>query len=640
MITKERTQDFLFQNQSMKSVEIAIDSGNEYALELAKVRYLQSVILTPIVGTAGVVLMFYAIGLTLNRTFEFSVWLALGSIATFWRIYLFIKFKNIYSETYFLEKLKSYLIQTTFTAAVAGLAFGWGWMYMYPHLSPEIQIGFMFTNIVMLFGGLYAYSPHLRAYIFFSLFSLVPALWQIQHQARFWVAQSIGITLVIFVSQMFAFRWAQNFRHNVLLKEKNSKLLNELIEKKEFAEQATVAKSRFLATVSHDLRQPLHAINLYLATLQRLLLAHKNYEISKENYEMISANVLYLKSTTDQLTFMFEALLDISKLDAESTKPHLVLTGLETLINQLTNEFTEIAIQSGLNFDTKIPANIGQFQVMTDPIMLERILRNLLTNATSHTQKGSVRLKIVRKFLNGMNYLDFRIIDTGPGIKKIERNRIFEEFYQTELARKQLESSNRGSRNLGLGLAISARLASLLKTKIRVHSVFGRGSVFAFALPLNYKNDYLLEKSNKASINRASFSDIFRDKFIAIVDDDPFILDSTEKLLKSYGSALLTAKSQEQLFEKLHGETEIPNIFLIDHRLKSESGITLIQAIREKYGNAMPCILITGNTSADELKIFELLRLPVLYKPVSDKSLLEAIQVELQSKAKKPQEAF
>jgi len=628
MFTQVRTQDLLLQNQSMRLVEETIKSVDQYAFNLAKVRYLHSVILTPIIGTAGIVVMFYFIGLELNRPFEFSVWLALGSFTTFWRIFLFLKFKYIFIDYPSPDQLKSYLIQTTFTATITGLAFGWSWLNIYQYLSPEIQMGFLFTNIVMLFGGLYAYSPQLIAFVSFSFFSLIPALWQVLQNTKLWVAQSVGITLVIFVSQMFAYRWAQNFRHNVLLKEKNSKLLNELIEKKDAAEQATQAKSRFLATVSHDLRQPLHAINLYIASLQQLISVRKNCENNKENEETISTNVINLRSTADQLTVMFEALLDISKLDAESTKAQLISTSVERLIQQLTSEFVQIADKAGLTFETKMPANIAQIHVETDPIMLERILRNLLINATTHTKRGSVRLRLVRKLFKGVLFLEFRIIDTGPGLNKNERSRIFEEFYQTDLNRKQIVDDKRGQ-NLGLGLAISARLASLLKTNIRVHSLVGRGSVFAFALPAKYENAYISNFEVTKSISESYPSDAFKDVFIGIVEDDPFILDSTEKLLKRYGARLLTANSQQQVFEELENTAEVPDIFLIDHLIKNDSGITLIQTIHQMYGGGLPCILITGNTSADELKKFGLLRIPVLYKPVSEKDLLEAIQTSL-----------
>ena len=128
--------------------------------------------------------------------------------------------------------------------------------------------------------------------------------------------------MVAFVSQMFAYRWAQNFRHNVLLQEKNAKLLGELTKKKELAEKATRAKSRFLASVSHDLRQPLHAINLYLAVLKRSL-DKTQTQTTNTNEALAASSLDHLQDSATQLTRMFEALIDISKLDAGTTQANL-----------------------------------------------------------------------------------------------------------------------------------------------------------------------------------------------------------------------------------------------------------------------------------------------------------------------------
>jgi len=223
MLPHTRTQDLLLQNQSMRLVEQSLDDNDQHAVELAKVRYLQSVLPTPILGTAGVVLMFYFVVDSLHRDTSMLIWLCLGLLTSLWRAALLFRYANLFEILPSKQVISSYLTQTTCTAIIAGMTFGWGWLSFYEHLSPEIQLGFLFTNIVMLFGGLYAYSPHLNAYAAFSLFSLGPALWQVQQGATLWLAQSVGIGLVALVSQMFAYRWAQNFRHNVLLQEKNAK---------------------------------------------------------------------------------------------------------------------------------------------------------------------------------------------------------------------------------------------------------------------------------------------------------------------------------------------------------------------------------------------------------------------------------
>ena len=616
----------------MRLVEQSIDNNN-HAVLLAKVRYLQSVLPTPIVGTAGVVLMFFFVVESAQREAEMLVWLSLGLITSIWRGILLFRYKAIFHTNQPLDFLYSYLTQTTLTAAIAGMTFGWGWIFFYEHLSPEIQMGFLFTNIVMLFGGLYAYSPHLRAYGAFSLFSLGPALWQLQQQSgSLWLAQTVGIGLVALVSQMFAFRWAQNFRHNVLLQEKNAALLAELTEKKELAEKATRAKSRFLASVSHDLRQPLHAINLYLAVLSRTF-EHKNMQASRPptNFEFVSSSVNHLQESATQLTRMFEALIDISKLDAGTTQARLSPIKIATMLEHLTQEFQQLNAQSGLIFDQKITPQIKMIEVFADPIMLERVLRNLLSNATNHTSSGGVRLRVKIVNRHEKNKLEFRVIDTGPGIQQAERAKIFEEFYQSEVNRQTLSSTTNSVKNLGLGLAISSRLAELLMTRIRLHSFLGKGSVFAFDLPMQFSSSEQNKPSIKSKENDAVMTSGLNGACIAVIDDDSQILRATSQLLESYGAMVLTAHDSQGILNAINKGGKKPDIFLVDHRLEKESGLELIQRIQRKYSPTKPCILITGDTSADQVEKFHQAKLRVLYKPLTDFALIEMICTELKT---------
>lgn len=627
MLPQSRAQDLLLQNQSMRLVEQSLDEQNVHVVQLAKVRYLQSVLPTPIVGTAGVVLMFYFLVNTLHRDTQMLIWLGLGSVTTAWRGLLLFRYKYVFEEGPAESEINSYLTQTTCTAIIAGMTFGWGWLSFYEHLSPEIQMGFLFTNIVMLFGGLYAYSPHLPAYAAFSVFSLGPALWQVQQSTTLWLAQSVGIALVALVSQMFAYRWAQNFKHNVLLQEKNAKLLGELTKKKELAEKATRAKSRFLASVSHDLRQPLHAINLYLAVLKRAL-DNTQTHTSNTNEALATSSLDHLQDSATQLTRMFEALIDISKLDAGTTQANLNPIKINSMVNQLAQEYSQLAAQRGLMFDKQFPAQIDTMEVFADAIMLERVLRNLLANAINHTHKGGVRLRLRLEKRHGREWLEFRVVDTGPGIQHAERTRIFEEFYQSETTRESAQQAYNTVKNLGLGLAISSRLAELLKTEIRLHSYLGKGSAFSFELPVQFAPVVSIERQLPNEASRA-IARCLGQACIAVIDDDPNILDATSQLLESYGAIVFTAEDSTQTWQIIRELEKIPDIFLVDHRLAKESGLDVIKAIKEKFGPNIPCILITGDTSADQVTNFHQAGVRALYKPLTDTTLVEAICEEL-----------
>ncbi len=299
------------------------------------------------------------------------------------------------------------------------------------------------------------------------------------------------------------------------------------------------------------------------------------------------------------------------------------------MIKHLANEYSQVAEHAGLAFETMLPETIDQMEVVADSIMLERILRNLLTNATSHTQTGGVRLRLKVKKSGGLDRLAFRIIDTGPGIKPSDRERIFEEFYQTDIARKRLISSQKTSQNLGLGLAISARLAQLLNTRIKLYSYLDKGSVFAFDLPLQYAVQSSQNETSDDLKEPSHDTDSLHHLCIAVIDNDTSILNATQKLLQSYGATVLTAQSAAQSWLEVQASNREPDIFLVDHGLGAEFGTDLIQAIQEKYGADKPCILITGDSSAEHVEKFNQAKLLVLYKPLTDQTLLQAIHDKL-----------
>lgn len=244
---------------------------------------------------------------------------------------------------------------------------------------------------------------------------------------------------------------------------------------------------------------------------------------------------------------MFEALIDISKLDSGTSQPNISPVRINSLIEQLCKDYAHLANASNLTFEKKLAFEIESIEVFADPIMLERVLRNLLSNAINHTQKGGVRLSLLAKNAGGPPRLEFRIVDTGPGISFAERSKVFEEFYQV---RKKAVTSHGVVRNLGLGLAISSRLAELLNTRIRLHSYLGLGSVFAFDLEMRSRATMPLVETPITPSQDIHYACI-NNLCIATIDDDHRILDSTTKLLQSYGATVVAAVSSSDLWELL-----------------------------------------------------------------------------------------
>jgi signal transduction histidine kinase/CheY-like chemotaxis protein len=627
--TSSKLMDLIFQNQSMGSIDAQTSDVDNSIVDFARVNYFQSVMITPIVGTLGVTLLFLLIGWDLHIQQELFVWLFLGLVATCWRVTLLVRYRQkIMNWKVERFNLSSYLNQVTATTTVAGMMFGWGWLTFAASLSAEEQLGFLLTNVVMLFGGLYAYGIYLPAFLGFTLLSLLPATWHLYTKSitnGLWLAEIVGLLLVMLVSQMFAFRWSQNFRHNVLLREKIYKLLTEVTEKKEQAEQATLAKSRFLASVSHDLRQPLHAINLNLVVLEKLYEKSISAIVENQKINPVKLTITQLKESALQLTQMFEALLDIAKLESGTIQANIESIPIQTVVDKFQTEYTQLAATKGLEFQIRKPDNFKEIYIEADRLMLERLLINLISNAIKNTNNGGIRLSLRVK----TNALEIRVVDTGVGIKSLDKKKIFEEFYQTSQTDTKKLTDSYNSGGIGLGLAISSRLAARLNTKIRVHSHSNHGSVFAINLPFKIVTE-LNASNTKSEEPHVSHEHLpLREKCVLIIDDDQRICDATAQLLREYGANTITALNLNTAIEKITTTENSIDLILVDYQLENGYGTDAIKAIKKRMQKEIPAIVITGETTLEHVSIFKKMDQQVLYKPLTADKLLEAIQLEL-----------
>ncbi len=235
-------------------------------------------------------------------------------------------------------------------------------------------------------------------------------------------------------------------------------MVGQLTEKKQHAEQANLLKSRFLAAASHDLRQPIHALNLFLDAL-------KNHVHGKQGDEVYGKVV----NSVEAFNSLLDALLDISRLDAGVIQPKYQLFFMQPLLDRLYDEFVMLAHEKGLQLEMPFCAA----QVYSDPLLLERVLRNLISNAIHYTEQGTVSLTS-RIDEAG---LQLTLRDTGVGIAPQHLAHIFEEYYQ---AGSQHSNRHKG---LGLGLAIVKRLDQLLSLQLQVTSTPGEGSCFVMVIP-------------------------------------------------------------------------------------------------------------------------------------------------------------
>ena len=376
----------------------------------------------------------------------------------------------------------------------------------------------------------------------------------------------------------------------------------ELEQREKLAQQASLAKSRFLAAASHDLRQPMHAISLYVESLKPQMRGR----VAEETLNKIERSIL-------NMVELFNAILDLTKLDAGIIQPHLVPVRIRKLFLHLADEFSAEADRKGLSLRVRAP----DVWIKSDGILLERIFRNLLSNALHHTTRGGVLLS-ARPY---QGQLRLQIWDTGSGIAPEHQPRIFEEFYQAGTPETQARQG------LGLGLTIVRRLARLLVYSLQLHSKPGQGTVFSLDVPLLENTlaviDPLIEDSSSALSGR-----------VLIVDDDLAVLDALGHLLRQWG---LEVELLNNLNLVKHALRAAPDVVLVDYQLlNGETGLMVAREVHKRWGVSIPVVLITGDTRTETIHLLRQSGFPILHKPVRANQLRTLLMTLLQGRTIRP----
>jgi signal transduction histidine kinase len=350
-------------------------------------------------------------------------------------------------------------------------------------------------------------------------------------------------------------------------------------------ELANSFKSRFLAAASHDLRQPLHALNLFVAQLR-----------ANSDAEERDRLVGRVEAAIGSMNELLEGLLDISKLEAGILEPDFTEFPADRLFERIETTFADAAREKGLRLAT-VPSSTW---VRSDFVLLERMLLNLVSNAVRYTARGGVVVGGRRR--GGELRID--VCDTGPGIAEDQQRNVFGEFYQLP--------GPDGRGGLGLGLAIVERLGRLLNHRVELASRPGRGSRFSISVPLTGERHGLAE-APVSSVN----SDPARDKLVVVIDDDPLVLEGMGGILRSWGCQVLIADGEATALARIEEEQRQPDLIIADYRLTAgRTGIQAIKRLRDRLGTAVPAFLISGDTAPERLRYAREKGFYLLYKPV------------------------
>ena len=353
------------------------------------------------------------------------------------------------------------------------------------------------------------------------------------------------------------------------------------------AERANKAKSLFLASASHDLRQPLNAMQMYIAALQ-----------SKVKDKEILRIIEDINSVSISTARLLNALLDVSELEVGAIKPRFESFSVNNMLISIFQSFLPLAKDKGLNFRV-VPSSL---YVRSDPALLERILGNFMSNAIRYTNKGSVLIGCRKRG----DKVVIEVWDTGCGISDDQMSLIYEDFYQIENKER-----DRG-KGLGLGLALAKRLSESLEHKIVSKSTFGSGSCFSVLVNIGEKT--VDENQDESFMNIMNLSGAN----ILLVEDDMDVLKATKQLLESWGCKVKTARNKDEVMNLIkENPYDNPDIILADNRLPGDaSGIDITYLIQEKLQASIPCVIMTGDVERNHVQSIIDQGFPVLLKPI------------------------
>jgi two-component system, sensor histidine kinase len=365
------------------------------------------------------------------------------------------------------------------------------------------------------------------------------------------------------------------------------------------ANRANLAKSRFLATASHDLRQPLQSLALLNGLLRR--------PTSKEDAdEALEQQELAITA----MSRLLNALLDISKLESGAIKPDITDFEVASLLEELRAEFDKVAANKGLQLIVEPSAE----SACSDPALVGQALKNLVSNAIKYTRKGWVRLRTEPRG----EFVRIEVCDSGVGISNDQLAYIFDEFYQVGVA------TNTSRDGYGLGLSIVQRVVQLLGLRIDVKSEPGTGSTFALEVPTSERSSEALHapRSPVPSARPRTLAN----RSLLLVEDDPGVRNATRMFLKAEGCRITTAASLDEAIARLR-EIRHFDLIITDYHLDGgKTGTEVIAAARDILGPDLKAILVTGDTSSAVREMERDMNLRIASKPINAEELVSLME--------------
>ncbi|HVO87353.1 MAG TPA: ATP-binding protein [Casimicrobiaceae bacterium] len=540
-------------------------------------------------------------------------WLALIAINQGWRGMLARAWRRARPGTAAATRWGRYF---AIGSTAAGALWGVAGIAMFP-ASLQHQALIIVCLFGVVVGGLYLTAVYKPSFYGFALCALLPLIVRVAAEGdavHLFTAAVLSVVLAFLLG--FGHRVNDVLTHSLAMRYQNVDLIGELrdrsraaVEARQAAEAANRAKSQLLAAASHDLRQPLHALGLYVAAL--------SLRVRGARQRALVDNV---QSAVAALEMQFDQLIDLSRLESGTFDVECQALPLGPLLERLEAEFAAQASARGLHLaiaPTRVIAH-------SDEKLLERMLRNLISNAIRYTAVGGVLVGVRRRGAR----VSIDVVDTGIGIAAEHQQRVFEEFYQV----RENGQQDRTRRGLGLGLALVRRFAGLLDHRIELASRPGRGSRFSIVVPRASQPPLPRRVTATQALPTLRAEQRLADQKIAVIDDDEAVLDAMRVLLTAWGADVVCAHDAAAMLEACIGHGRAPTLVIADLRLADAAcGIDAVAQVRDAFAQMIPAVVVSGDTGADAQRRAQEAGLVLLRKPLDSNALREAACAALRS---------
>jgi signal transduction histidine kinase len=511
----------------------------------------------------------------------------------------------------FRVQLRLWQAGALLSAALWGAA---AWLF-FPYGGAQHQIALVLVVYTFCVASVPILAPQFPIYLCFIAMVFVPAIMRVaigpgplSYELATVMAVAMAMTAVLGRNYRIAF-------HHVLeLKLRTEALMAQLRAEKGVAEAArreaetaNRAKTQFFTAASHDLRQPLHAMGLFAEALRQ-----------RVHEPEVAHLVNSINESVDALEGLFSELLDITRIDSGVIEVHAEHFEVAEILRKLRLNFEPAAFEKGLSLRLRGGARAA----FADPLLVERILRNLVANAIRYTHDGSVLVSCRQRG----DRLLLQVWDTGVGIREAEQARIFDEFYQVPNTQRVSAEQRRG---LGLGLAIVKRLADLMGAPLTLRSRSGHGSVFTLDLPVGRRP----RSSRSVVAGKGPLQITLAGRLILVIEDEPAVRAGLEVLLRGWGARVESFDSVAASTAWAGGTDPAPprpDLLIVDYRLEEgRTGVDAIEALRARFGAKIPAILVTGSTMTGHEREAQQHEFHLLIKPVVPNKLRAMIAFKL-----------